>query len=76
MYEVEIICIGNELLSGITLNTNAQWLANQITKVGGVVKKIIVVGDDTNEIAIVIRESLKRKPDLNNYLWGTRTNIR
>ena len=64
MYEVEIICIGNELLSGITLNTNAQWLANQITKVGGVVKKIIVVGDDTNEIAIVIRESIKRKPDL------------
>ena len=64
MYEVEIICIGNELLSGITLNTNAQWLANQITKVGGVVKKIIVVGDDINEIAIVIRESLKRKPDL------------
>jgi molybdenum cofactor synthesis domain-containing protein len=64
MYEVEVICIGNELLSGITLNTNAQWLANQITKVGGVVKKIIVVGDDTNEIAIVIRESIKRKPDL------------
>ena len=64
MYKVEIICIGNELLSGITLNTNAQWLANQITKVGGVVKKIIVVGDDINEIAIVIRESLKRKPDL------------
>ena len=47
MYKVEIICIGNELLSGITLNTNAQWLANQITKVGGVVKTIIVVGDDT-----------------------------
>ena len=62
MYQVEIICIGNELLSGITLNTNAQWLANQITKVGGVVKTIIVVGDDTNEIAIVIRESLKRNP--------------
>ncbi len=61
---IEILCIGNELLSGITLNSNAHWLAGQITNSGGTVKRITVVGDDVNEISLAVKESLARKPDI------------
>jgi molybdenum cofactor synthesis domain-containing protein len=62
--DMEIICIGNELLIGKTLNTNAQWIAKQATTLGITVKRITVIADDTNEIANTIRETLKRKPQL------------
>jgi molybdenum cofactor synthesis domain-containing protein len=60
--KMEIVCIGNELLIGKTLNTNAQWLARHATNLGVVVRRITVVGDDVNEIARAICEALKRKP--------------
>lgn len=60
--QMEIICIGNELLIGKTLNTNAQWLAKRVTSLGVIVKRITVVGDEAEEIAYVIREALQRKP--------------
>ena len=59
---VEIICIGNELLIGKTLNTNAQWLAKRITYLGLMTRRITVVGDKINEITDVITEVIKRKP--------------
>ncbi len=59
---VEIICIGNELLIGKTLNTNAQWLAKRITALGLNVSHITIVGDDVNEISDITREALQRKP--------------
>ena len=59
---MEIICIGNELLIGKTLNTNAQWIAKQATALGIAVKRITVVADDINEIATATRETLNRKP--------------
>ena len=61
---VEILCIGNELLSGITLNTNAYWLCSKITNVGGIVKRVTVVRDDLGEISSAVRESLARKPNI------------
>jgi len=60
--QMEIICIGNELLIGKTLNTNAHWLAKRATTFGMTVKRITVVGDEVNEIAIAVHEALKRKP--------------
>ncbi|MCW4044580.1 MAG: nicotinamide mononucleotide deamidase-related protein [Candidatus Bathyarchaeota archaeon] len=60
--EMEIICVGNELLIGKTLNTNAQWLAKQATDLGITVKRITVVADEVDEIANAVREALKRKP--------------
>ena len=60
--EMEIICVGNELLIGKTLNTNAQWIAKQATAMGITVKRVTVVADDVNEIANAIREILRRKP--------------
>ena len=59
---MEILCVGNELLIGKTLNTNAQWIAKQATVLGITVKRITVVADEVNEIAAAIRETLKRKP--------------
>jgi len=58
----EIICVGNELLIGKTLNTNAHWLAKRITSLGLKVRRITVVGDDLEEIAAAVKESVKRKP--------------
>jgi molybdenum cofactor synthesis domain-containing protein len=58
---MEILCIGNELLIGKTLNTNAQWMARRSTTLGIMVKRITVVGDDVNEIADAVNEALKRK---------------
>jgi molybdenum cofactor synthesis domain-containing protein len=58
---MEILCVGNELLIGKTLNTNAQWMARLSTTLGVMVKRITVVGDDVNEIADAVDEALKRK---------------
>ncbi len=60
--QMEIICVGNELLIGKTLNTNAHWLARRATSLGILVKRITIIGDDVDEIANAIREVLQRKP--------------
>lgn len=59
---VEILCVGNELLIGKTVNTNAQWLAKRIATLGLKVRRITVIGDDVGEIATALRESMERKP--------------
>jgi nicotinamide-nucleotide amidase len=60
--EMEIISVGNELLIGKVLNTNAQWLSKRATNLGITVKRVTVVPDNVDETALVIRETLKRKP--------------
>ena len=59
---VEIVCVGNELLIGKTLNTNAHWLAKRITALGLLVNRITVVGDEVKKIAKALREAIHRKP--------------
>ena len=59
---MEIICVGNELLIGKTVNTNAHWMGKQATNLGVNVKRITVVQDVVEEIAKVICEALERKP--------------
>ena len=44
--KVSILSIGNELLSGKTMNTNANWLGNRLTKIGCRVDKQVVVPDE------------------------------
>src|SRR4030067_2537017 len=61
--DMEIISIGNELLIGKVLNTNAHWLSKRATSVGIKVKRITIIPDDVNETARAIRETLKRKPE-------------
>ena len=60
--DMEIICVGNELLIGKTLNTNAKWIAEQTTVLGLAVKRVTVVADDVQEIADVVCEVLGREP--------------
>lgn len=61
---VEILSIGNELLLGNTVNTNASWIATQVTKLGGKVNRITTVADSLNEISRAVLEALERKPNL------------
>jgi len=60
--DIELICIGNELLIGKILNTNALWLGKQATNLGANVKRITVVQDLIDEIVAVICEAIERKP--------------
>ena len=59
---VELICVGNELLIGKTLNTNAQWLAKRITTLGLTTRRVTVVGDEIDEISSAIQEAIQRSP--------------
>jgi len=61
---VEVICVGNELLTGKTLNTNAHWLSGRLTNIGASVNRITVVADDVREIAKVVEGAFSRKPTL------------
>lgn len=63
MTKIEILCIGNELLSGVTINTNASWISKKITKIGGIVNRVVVVRDDLKEIDYAVKNCLEREPD-------------
>ena len=60
--EIEILSVGNELLIGKTLNTNAQWLARKATALGLHVGRITVISDDVEEIAKTLQEIFIRQP--------------
>ena len=62
MVDLEIICVGNELLIGKIINTNAHWLSKQATTLAVNVKRVTVIQDIVEEIAQTIQEALKRKP--------------
>jgi molybdenum cofactor synthesis domain-containing protein len=49
--EVALLTVGDELLAGDTANTNATWLAGQLTERGVSVRRILVVPDDRSTIA-------------------------
>ncbi|APW98454.1 competence/damage-inducible protein A [Halobiforma lacisalsi AJ5] len=49
--DVAIITVGDELLSGDTVNTNANWLATQLAERGVAVERILSVPDDRESIA-------------------------
>ncbi|MEZ3142688.1 competence/damage-inducible protein A [Halobaculum sp. MBLA0143] len=52
---VAILTVGDELLAGETENTNATWLAGQVTDRGGVVRRILTVPDDPPTLVDRIR---------------------
>ncbi len=61
MTEAEIIAIGNELLLGDVLDTNTNWLCQQITGIGGKVARAVMVGDDLTAIAGEITGALENR---------------
>jgi len=53
--EVAIITVGDELLAGDTENTNATWLARQLTERGVTVTRVLTLPDDIDAIAAATR---------------------
>ena len=60
--DIEIICVGNELLIGKIKDTNAHYLAKQATQLGANVKRVTVIQDTIEEIASCLCEAIERKP--------------
>jgi molybdenum cofactor synthesis domain-containing protein len=56
MATAAILTIGNEVLSGDTLNTNAAWLAQRLERLGVRVRHTAVLPDEIDEIAGFVRE--------------------
>lgn len=59
MYTTKILAIGNELLIGDTVNTNASWIGRFLTERGFRVTGSSVIRDDADTIQREIRESMK-----------------
>jgi molybdenum cofactor synthesis domain-containing protein len=55
-----LVSIGNELLSGDTVNTNAAWLAQQLEELGVGVTLMAVLPDDIERIAEFVRTEAPR----------------
>jgi nicotinamide-nucleotide amidase len=47
---IEILAIGDELLIGQTINTNASWLGQELSKIGARVTRSLVIADDKDRI--------------------------
>ncbi|ASJ02521.1 damage-inducible protein CinA [Thermococcus profundus] len=60
----EILTIGDELLSGNTVDSNAAFIASKLTERGYWVRRITTVGDDVEEIKVAVMEILGRKPEV------------
>jgi len=54
-----IISIGNELLSGKTVNTNAAYIAKELTTIGLRTVRTLTVGDKTDDIQWAAKEACR-----------------
>jgi molybdenum cofactor synthesis domain-containing protein len=61
---VEIIAVGREILTGRTLDTNANWLAKRITALGGDVKRMVAVDDEIPSISHELKAALMNRSRL------------
>jgi nicotinamide-nucleotide amidase len=46
----EIITVGNEVLGGLVVNSNAAFLGERLTRIGCDVRWVTTVGDDERDI--------------------------
>lgn len=56
--KVQIISIGNELLIGDTVNTNAAWMGNFLTGLGFTVSRVHTISDDLSLIKDTISQGM------------------
>ncbi|MDM7925172.1 MAG: competence/damage-inducible protein A [bacterium] len=56
----EIITIGSELLTGLTVNTNAAFIGERLTAVGAVVRAVVTVDDAEADIRNAVETALSR----------------
>ncbi len=57
---VEVVTIGDELLLGYTLDSNAAHLARELAGAGVEIVRRSTVGDGPEDIAVAVREALER----------------
>jgi nicotinamide-nucleotide amidase len=57
---VEIITIGNEVITGHIVDTNAVYLANTVFSLGAKITRVVSVGDEVDIIAEALREAMTR----------------
>jgi len=65
----EIICVGNEILIGDTLNTNTRYLSKSMTNLGIEVAYQVVVGDHEERLLEAI-ETARRRSDVIVFTGG------
>jgi nicotinamide-nucleotide amidase len=58
--QVELITIGDELLLGFTLDTNAAHISRVLAAKGIEIVRRTTVGDEADKIAVAVREALER----------------
>jgi len=58
--QIEIITIGDELLTGHIANTNAAWIADQLLQCGFRAERITTVGDDNDAIVEALTAAGRR----------------
>lgn len=54
---VQIISIGDELLLGETINTNASFIARALRKIGILVEKVWTIADDPKQMKKTITQA-------------------
>ncbi len=54
--EVAVVTVGDEILAGQTVNTNASWLGTELRERGVAVERMLTVPDRTADIAQVVNE--------------------
>lgn len=60
IFRAELVVIGNEVTSGLVLDTNSQTICTQLSTVGIDVSRIASVGDARESIVDAIRQALER----------------
>ncbi|HZI40239.1 MAG TPA: molybdopterin-binding protein, partial [Gemmatimonadaceae bacterium] len=58
--DVELITIGDELLLGFTVDTNAAHLARELASIGIAIRRRVTVGDVGEDIAAAVRDAIER----------------
>ncbi len=61
---VEVIIVGNEILTGDILDTNTNWLCRLVHGRGGIVTRVTIVPDILKVVSEAIREAVSRKVDI------------
>ena len=58
--KIELVTIGDELLLGFTIDTNAAHIARELARIGVEIDRRTTVGDDAASIAAAVRDGLDR----------------
>jgi nicotinamide-nucleotide amidase len=60
MINTEIISIGNELLSGITINTNSAWISRRLDSIGLNIRWVTTIADLHDDIITALHTASER----------------